>query len=166
MGIVLLRFVGTHGFEDNLGCEIPPALRRVGLYGSRSVIAARTKRRRSDGTVFVRPAKLPYAGITRIRFEGSVSTGPSPVPPLRRHFNMRGCPRPVPRAHACVPTGDPGSAKAESARESRIENGCAEDFVPVNLQAVNRGECGVCFREAVIAMRVRDGSIMPRWTRA
>src|SRR5690606_38101165 len=33
------------------------------------------------------PAKLPYAGITRIRFEGSVSTGRWPVPPLRRAFD-------------------------------------------------------------------------------
>src|SRR5690606_39089709 len=32
-------------------------------------------------------AKLPYAGITRIRFEGSVSTGRWPVPPLRAAFD-------------------------------------------------------------------------------
>src|SRR5690606_39611216 len=38
-------------------------------------------------------AKLPYAGITRIRFEGTVSTGPRPVPPLQAALDHVAPPR-------------------------------------------------------------------------
>jgi hypothetical protein len=39
-------------------------------------------------------AKLPYAGLNRIRFEGSVSTGATrAVPPLRQAFHHGGPPR-------------------------------------------------------------------------
>src|SRR3546814_1282509 len=47
------------------------------------------------------PAKLPYAGITRIRFEGSVSTGHCRYPRFRRHLTTPRRRGPVARPDAC-----------------------------------------------------------------
>jgi len=57
---------------------------RFVLWWARSIkrvdeAAARADHGERDGGV----AKLPYAGVNRIRFEGTVSTGASPVPPLQ-----------------------------------------------------------------------------------
>jgi len=61
---------------------------RFVLWWARSIkrvdeAAARADHGERDGERDGGVAKLPYAGVNRIRFEGTVSTGASPVPPLQ-----------------------------------------------------------------------------------
>ncbi|GAB3389510.1 hypothetical protein GCM10027432_27010 [Lysobacter fragariae] len=107
----LFRPVSLRGKAARGSAAKPSALRRVGLNGSRKLIAARTKRRR--GTDRGRSAKLPYGGLNRIRFEGSVSTTagePAGYPRFGEHFTTHGAARPE---IVAIP-GWPGAIRSQS----------------------------------------------------
>src|SRR5690606_8234334 len=83
LGTAFMAFVLV-GLDEAAARESPASWRRVGA------------------TFHGHPAKLPYAGITRIRFQGSVSTGRWPVPPLQAAFDHV-VPSRASRAAGCLP---------------------------------------------------------------
>ena len=68
-------------------------------------MGAPTESKRRRRIRVAHPAKLPYGGLNRIRFEGSVSTnagGPARYPRFGVHFTMHGGRRPATPCLACL----------------------------------------------------------------